>query len=110
LALDAHTEAALLDELRGQTTPLLGAMNVRLQVRTALGRIDQRLVAVAEELDSDLVVVGSHQREGFRRWWHGSASSGVLHSSPMSVGVVPFSATNPAVTRSEATGVNLSHQ
>jgi len=84
------TEAALLDELRARTTKLLGDAPVRLQINPALGRLDRHLVSVAEELGADLVVVGSHHREGFRRWWHGSVSSGVLHGSPMSVAVVPF--------------------
>jgi nucleotide-binding universal stress UspA family protein len=81
--------AGLLEELRSRKASLLGDREARLQVIPALGRMDRHLVAAAEELGGDLVVVGSHQREGFRRWWHGSVSSGVLHGAPMSVAVVP---------------------
>jgi nucleotide-binding universal stress UspA family protein len=90
LSLYPDTEVALLDELRARTTRLLGQSPVRLRVHPAFGRLDQHLVSVAEEAEADLVVVGSHHREGFRRWWHGSVSSGVLHGAPMSVAVVPF--------------------
>ena len=82
-------EAALLEELRSRKTSHLGDLEARLQVIPALGRIDRHLVTAAEDLGADLVVVGSHQREGFRRWWHGSVSGGVLHAAPMSVAVVP---------------------
>ena len=90
LSLYPDTEAALLEELRARTTKLLGGTPARLQVSPAIGRLDQHLVSVAEEGAADLVVVGSHHREGFRRWWQGSVSSGVLHGAPMSVAVVPF--------------------
>lgn len=82
-------ETALLEELKNRKASLLGDMEARLQVIPALGRIDRHLVTAAEELGADLVIVGSHQREGFRRWWHGSVSAGVLHAAPMSVAVVP---------------------
>ncbi|MGE5231335.1 MAG: universal stress protein [Deltaproteobacteria bacterium] len=90
LSLYPDTEAALLEELKARVTKLLGATPVRLEVKPAIGRLDQHLVSVAEEGAADLVVVGSHHREGFRRWWQGSVSSGVLHGAPMSVAVVPF--------------------
>jgi nucleotide-binding universal stress UspA family protein len=89
VTLSPAAEAGLLEELRGRTTSLLGDVKARLKVIPGLGRIDRHLVIAAEELGGDLVVVGSHQREGFRRWWHGSVSSGVLHAAPMSVAVVP---------------------
>jgi nucleotide-binding universal stress UspA family protein len=82
-------EAALLEELRSRKVSILGDLEARLQVIPALGRIDRHLVTAAEALGADLVIVGSHQREGFRRWWHGSVSGGVLHAAPMSVAVVP---------------------
>jgi nucleotide-binding universal stress UspA family protein len=71
-------------------------MAVGLQVIPALGRLDRHLVAAAADLGVDLVVVGSHHREGFRRWWHGSVSSGVLGAAPMSVAVVPVLESGPA--------------
>jgi nucleotide-binding universal stress UspA family protein len=36
--------------------------------------------------------VGTHQRSGARRWWHGSVSQSVLHEAPTSVLCVPVSA------------------
>lgn len=96
VSLYPETQATLLQELGARTTELLGGVSARLQVNPAIGRLDQHLVSVAEEAGTDLVVVGSHHREGFRRWWHGSVSSGVLHAAPMSVAVVPFPQTAAA--------------
>jgi nucleotide-binding universal stress UspA family protein len=98
VALLPETKAKLLEELCARKRSLLGDgdIAVRLQVIPALGRLDRQLVTAAEELGVDLVVVGSHHREGFRRWWHGSVSGGVLHSAPMSVAVVPILESGPA--------------
>jgi nucleotide-binding universal stress UspA family protein len=98
VALFPETEARLLEELRARQRLLLGdgEMAVGLQVIPALGRLDRHLVTAAEELGADLIVVGSHHRKGFRRWWHGSVSGGVLHAAPMSVAVVPVLESGPA--------------
>ncbi len=92
IGLELRPEAVsqLIVELRLAVAPLIGDVSARLTVKPALGRTDIHLVLAAEEAEADLVVVGSHQREGFQRWWHGSVSSGVLHGAPMSVAVVPF--------------------
>jgi len=97
VALLPETEARLLEELGARKRSLLGDgdMAVRLQVILALGRLDRQLVVAAEELGADLIVVGSHQREGFRRWWHGSVSGGVLHAASVSVAIVPVRGSGP---------------
>jgi nucleotide-binding universal stress UspA family protein len=43
----------------------------------------------AQELHGSLLVVGSHQRHGFQRWWSGSVSHGVLNAATTCVAVVP---------------------
>ena len=92
IGLELRPEAVnqLIAELRLAVAPLIGDVSARLTVKPALGRTDIHLVLAAEEVKADLVVVGSHQRQGFQRWWHGSVSSGVLHGAPMSVAVVPY--------------------
>lgn len=76
-------------ELRAAITPLLGEGVAQLSVKVALGRKDVPLVLAAEEMAASLLVVGSHQRHGFQRWWSGSVSSGVLHAATSNVVVVP---------------------
>jgi len=97
IALLPETEARLLEELRARQRLLLGDSDVAvgLKVIPALGRLDRHLVTAAEELGADLIVVGSRHREGFRRWWHGSVSGGVLGAAPMSVAVVPVVESGP---------------
>lgn len=91
--LHPEAETQLLEELRLAVTSLIGDLPARLIIKPGLGRRDIHLVQAAEAAQADLVVVGSHQREGFQRWWHGSVSSGVLHAAPMSVAVVPCRST-----------------
>ncbi len=87
--LSPDSQGQLLEELRLAVAPLLGEVPVRLTVKPVLGRRDIHLVLEAQDAEADLVVVGSHQRKGFQRWWQGTVSSGVLHAAPMSVAVVP---------------------
>ena len=79
----------LLEAMHRRVSAVLGTTPARLVVKGTLGRRDVPLVLEAEALEADLLVVGSHQRKGFQRWWHGSVAAGVLHSAPMSVAVVP---------------------
>jgi nucleotide-binding universal stress UspA family protein len=90
IKLSPETMRQLHEELRLAVAPLIGELPARLTVKPALGRTDIPLVLEAQDAEADLVVVGSHQRKGFQRWWHGSVSSGVLHGAPMSVAVVPY--------------------
>jgi nucleotide-binding universal stress UspA family protein len=39
--------------------------------------------------DFDLIVLGTHRRQGPRRWWLGSVADAVLRESPVPVLVVP---------------------
>lgn len=89
LNLRPETEERLLGELRESVTPMLGPVPAKLMVRTALGRRDAHLVMEAEALQGHLLVVGSHQRHGFQRWWSGSVSNGVLNAATSCVAVVP---------------------
>jgi nucleotide-binding universal stress UspA family protein len=95
IELRPETERRLLEELRNAVRPLIGEVSAHLMVKAALGRRDIHLVLQAEELHADLLVVGSHQRKGFQRWWQGSVSSGVLHAASMSVAVVPYRPAEP---------------
>lgn len=92
MALDtvpAELLARLEPDLRAVIAPGERADAVRLMVRPGLGRPDVHLTAVAAEEGADLIVVGSHQRSGLDRWWHGSVARGVLVQAPTSVMVVP---------------------
>ena len=64
---------------------------MELHLEPNLGRVDSALIQFARERAHDLLVVGSHQRQGFQRLWQTSVSRGVLHHAPMGVAVVPHS-------------------
>jgi nucleotide-binding universal stress UspA family protein len=93
--LRPELEAALLDETRTWADIEPGA-DVAFVVRAGFGRVDVHLTQVAEELGTDLLVVGSHRRATVARLWQGSVSRGVLHGAPMSVACVPAESNVPA--------------
>lgn len=64
------------------------------RVVTTLGwdRSDAHLIHLALEEKADLVVVGSHGRRGFGRFFHRSVSRGLLNYAPVSIACVPAGA------------------
>jgi nucleotide-binding universal stress UspA family protein len=60
----------------------------KVRIEPHLGRIGDRLAAIAKEEQADLVVVGSHDR-GALRVWEGSVSRIVVQQADVSVACVP---------------------
>jgi nucleotide-binding universal stress UspA family protein len=76
-------------ELSERVGALLGEGVARIRVEPSIGRADSRLVEIAREEQSDLVVAGTHQRHGLGRVAHPSISRGLLRDAPMSVACIP---------------------
>lgn len=85
-------QAVLERDVQVKADELLGKIPFRIRVDAYWGRPDARLAEMAKEEDADLVVVGSHQYQGFERLWHTSVSRGLLHQAAMSVALVPLAA------------------
>ncbi|AIO39708.1 universal stress protein [Burkholderia sp. AU19243] len=65
--------------------------------------VAQRIVALAGELDADLIVMGTHGRRGFRRLFLGSVAERVLRHATRPVLMIPAScAANAPVTTTAA--------
>lgn len=76
---DAKARLALLsDDVRGETSP-------RLEVAT--GSISGGILAVAEDVSADLIVLASH-RPAMKDWLIGANASRVVRHAPCSVFVV----------------------
>lgn len=89
LELTPATQAALHAELERDTAGRVPA-GTALHLEANMGRIDHALAQVARTVQADLLIVGSHQRQGWERLWEGSVSRGVLHHAPVDVAVVPL--------------------
>lgn len=87
--LDPQVESVLLRELRERVGEVPGEGKVELHLEPGYGRRADHLLHVAHERGVDMVVMGTHQREGLQRWWHGSVSEGVLRHAEQSVVCVP---------------------
>jgi len=88
-ANQAEVQRLLERDLRERVTALLGTKNVRVLVEPSWGRPDLRLIELAEREKADLIVTGTHQRQGVERLWHASTSRGILLQAPLNVLVVP---------------------
>lgn len=84
-----ESEEEVSSALRRKVVEVLGEPAPQIQVAAGMGRVDARLVELAAEAGSHLIVVGSHQWHGVDRLWHRSVSRGILHHAPMNVACVP---------------------
>jgi nucleotide-binding universal stress UspA family protein len=67
---------------------LLGDSGVKVSHDVLYGSPESRIVETAEEMKSDLIVIGSHGYKSWERLLLGSVSSSVVHHAPCSVLVV----------------------
>ncbi|WP_224242610.1 universal stress protein [Hyalangium gracile] len=92
-----EAEQALRRDLTARMGDMPGSGSVWVHLEPGLGRPSEALIHLARKEAVDLVVVGTHQRSGASKWWHGSVSQHVLHDSPTSVLCVPTSAATTRV-------------
>lgn len=83
-------------ELRSKLIELTGDSSMRIRVEANWGATADALVRMAIEEGADLIVLGTHQRRGWRRLWHASISRALLHHAPMNVLCVPSGALGAA--------------
>jgi nucleotide-binding universal stress UspA family protein len=88
-ALDPEVRRVLLRDMRERVGELPGEGSVELHLEPGYGKRSDHLLHVALERRVDLVVVGTHQRAGLQRLWHGSVSAEVLRQAAQSVVCVP---------------------
>ena len=88
-ALDPQVQRVLLRDLHERVGELPGEGSVELHLEPGYGRRADHLLHVALERRADLMVVGTHQRAGLQRLWHGSVSAEVLRRAQRSVVCVP---------------------
>ncbi len=77
-------------ELRAHIASLAPDLEVKLRIVGGLGKVAPHLTQVAGEEQSDVLVIGTHQRQGLERLWNGSVSRDAIVDGPGNVVVVPL--------------------
>ena len=85
----AELEKRLEEDLRARLKGL-GEAGARVRIAASYGRIADPLLSLAAQEQADVLVLGTHQRRGLERAWHGSVSHLCLQLAPMAVASVPF--------------------
>jgi nucleotide-binding universal stress UspA family protein len=89
---DPRVQERLQSELSERIASVTGGVSMPLRFVGGLGRPADHLAQIAGEEKADLLVIGTRQRTGAARMWHGSVSHDVIVRAPMNVVVVPTSA------------------
>ena len=77
---------AIESAMREIAAEVLGAASaVEIHVESAIGNPAVSVLDIAERLDIDLIVLGSHGRSGVRRFWLGSVTEKVVQLAPCPV-------------------------
>ncbi len=92
----APTERALASTYLAGVAGELSAQGRRVRTMLREGQVAKEIVAAADELGADLIVMTTHGRHGLARAWLGSAAQGVLSASP-----VPVLLVRPGVRQAE---------
>jgi nucleotide-binding universal stress UspA family protein len=82
-------QKALDRDLKKRVTKLLPNQDVKVLVEPGWGTPEGYLFEMASRQKIDLIVVGTHRRQGLGRILLGSVSRAVLHHARMAVAVVP---------------------
>lgn len=78
----------ILTESSEKITFFLSEKNVEITTDVLFGSPESRIVETAEEMNADLIIVGSHGYNSWERLLLGSVSDSVVHHAPCSVLVV----------------------
>jgi nucleotide-binding universal stress UspA family protein len=90
-ALPLEIQRLVQRDIEERVSEALDGASFKVRVEPAWGRADPLLLSLAKEAGADLIVVGTHQRNGFGRFWLGSVSRAILRDSMCSVAIVPRS-------------------
>lgn len=82
--VDAYAAAAATRELEARADPLRRA-GLKVEVRSALGDIPDRILEVAKAEGADLIIMGTHGRTGLAHLFLGSMAEKVLRNAPVPV-------------------------
>ncbi len=89
-AADPDVEAALESELRARAgTVHADHSALRIRLIGGMGRVSAHLNQLAAEDGADVLVIGTHQRQGLERLWSGSVSRDAIVGGDGNVVVVP---------------------
>ena len=87
---DEDAASALERELRAHITSVAPDIDAKLRILGGMGKVAPHLIQVAIEEKSDVLVVGTHQRQGLERLWNGSVSRDMIVHGPGNVVAVPL--------------------
>ncbi len=86
---DPEVSGSLARQVKELLAPWPGGRKLEVLVRARWGSEGEALARLAGDVAADVVVVGTHQRHGLKRWLRGSVSREVLRHTSLPVLFVP---------------------
>ena len=86
--LQAYANA---EEILKQASEIAYAAGVQVETKVLKSvLLEEGIVETAKQLETDLIVMGSHGRKGFKKWRLGSVATAVLCSTELPVMVIKY--------------------
>jgi nucleotide-binding universal stress UspA family protein len=87
--LQTEMEAAALNILQQKKADLLESQpDAQIALKLEFGNASDEIIAAALKWDADLIVLGSHGRQGIERYALGSVSESVVERAPCSIEII----------------------
>ncbi|MDR3617622.1 MAG: universal stress protein [Candidatus Obscuribacterales bacterium] len=87
--LQTEMKAAALEVLQQKKADLLESQpDAQIALRLEFGNASDEIIAAALKWDADLIVLGSHGRQGIERYALGSVSESVVERAPCSIEII----------------------
>ena len=79
------------EEILKQASEIAYAAGVQVETKVLKSvLLEEGIVETAKQLETDLIVMGSHGRKGFKKWRLGSVATAVLCSTELPVMVIKY--------------------
>ncbi|NNH01759.1 universal stress protein [Acinetobacter sp. ANC 5414] len=79
------------EEILKQASEIAYAAGVQVETKVLKSvLLEEGIVEIAKQLETDLIVMGSHGRKGFKKWRLGSVATGVLCSTELPVMIIKY--------------------
>ena len=91
--MNVTTDLQILEEqqavINQSLNDLRSGFDFPIETKIAYGSLDEAILETAEEINADMIVIGTHESSGLVRFLEGDVSGALIHETKIPILVVP---------------------